>query len=495
MGTPAKSLREVGGAPQKSERASGARPRSLLLTSGPSRVRLIALASLVSLAAGTFLLVYVSPFSPLIVGGAAVALAICAAWLRKPVWALYAAIFVVFLPEGLVPSQIQSMLNRGVLLIALGVWLLDVITRQRRIVWTSTTLLMLGFLVWGMVTLLWIPNLDVGTETLTQYALRLILYLFLIVNEIQTEETLDGLMRTLAVNGWIVVLAGVGTVLLGGYQLGTRLTVLRMNDNGLGMSMLVTLPGVLWLVMRAPERQKTLRMLSSVVYILLAVFLVALSGSRGSAISWFVTLALFWFWKPMRPWGKLALLILVVMVISAPFVFSITLERFAAQEGGTLGGRDVIWEATWSLIRTHVWQGVGIGNAPYAVVPYLEKLTKLYGQNRDWRAIHNPVLTIWAETGIPGFLLFLSILGSAVWLFVRKCFTRSETGVRPLVPYGALISCVFVGYMLSWIKGGGMEQDPSYFLMLALLVVPVCLNLGGDDAAGSSFQNVDSGLR
>ena len=145
----------------------------MLRTSNIWRVGLIMLAIMASLVAGASHLVYASPFSPLVVGGAVAAMAIGVAWLRKPVWALYAAIFVVLLPKGLIPDRIHSILNRSTLLIALGVWLFDAITRRRRIAWTSTALLMLGFLAWGTVTLTWAPNLGLGMDKLVQYASRL----------------------------------------------------------------------------------------------------------------------------------------------------------------------------------------------------------------------------------------------------------------------------------------------------------------------------------
>lgn len=451
--------------------------QSLLRTANIWRVGLIGLAIMASLVAGASRLIYPSPFSPLIVGGAVAAIAIVVAWLRKPVWALYAAIFVGLLPEGLFPDHILSILNRSFLLIALGVWLLDTIARRRRIAWTGTALLMLGFLVWGTVTLAWVPNLDLGIERVVQYAVRLTLFLFLIVNEIDTKESLDGLMRTLALNGWVLVLAGVGTVLFQGYEPETPLLVLGMNMNQFGVSLIVTMPGVLWLAMQASGRRKALGMSLSVVFILLAFILIVLSGSRGSAISLLTTLLVFWFWKPTRPWGKLGLLILAVAAVGAPFIFSTTLNRFVEEAGGILGGRLAIWQATWLLIQDHFWFGVGIGNARYAVLSYLGLFASLLGIEE--RSIHNPVLAIWAETGIPGLLLYLGVLGSAVWLFLRQWRRYRETGARFLASYFALVSSVFMGFMLSWIKGGGMEYHRTYFLMLALFLIPSHLDIEG----------------
>jgi len=434
------------------------------------KIGLIVMALMASFVAGASCLFYASPLSPLIVAGGVAVIGMCIAWLRKPVWALYAAIFVVLLPAGLIPSGIQSLLNRSTVVLAFSVWLLDTATQRRRIVWTNTTLLALGFIIWGIITLSWTPNLALGLESVGKYVLRLILYLILIVNEIDTKEALDGLMGTLALSGWVLVLTGAGTILSQGYQAGIRLQVISADENEFGVFTLVTMSGVLWLAIQSSGWQKALRMVLSILFILLNVVLVSLSGSRGSAISLFTTLLLFWFWKPTRPWGKLGLFILAIVAVSAPFVLTTVLDRFLVREGGVLGGRLTIWRAGWHLISDHFWGGVGIGNASYAVMPYLGKLTSVVGRER--RSIHNPVLHVWAETGIPGMLLFLGTLVSAVVLFVRYYFSSNKTRTHALTSYFALISSVLAGYMLSFIKSGGLLSGPTYYLVLALLLIP-----------------------
>jgi O-antigen ligase len=87
-------------------------------------------------------------------------------------------------------------------------------------------------------------------------------------------------------------------------------------------------------------------------------------------------------------------------------------------------------------------------------------------------SIHNPVLAIWAETGILGVSIYLGVLGSAVWSFVRHYLIIRKLGSHSLLPYFPLVASIFLGYMASWIKGGGMESEFTYFLMLALLLIP-----------------------
>jgi len=52
----------------------------------------------------------------------------------------------------------------------------------------------------------------------------------------------NGLLATLALIGWLLVLAGVGTILVEGYMPGTRLNVLGVNENAFGIQLLLAMP-------------------------------------------------------------------------------------------------------------------------------------------------------------------------------------------------------------------------------------------------------------
>ena len=442
----------------------------------------LALACLTGVAAGASTALYPSPDSPWIVAGLVALLAALIAWFRKPVWALYAAVFVVLLPAGLISANVQSFLNRSITVIALITWLFDAIARRRRVTLANTALLMLGLILWSSVTLCWAEDLSRATTTLQMYILRFAVYLFLVPNEIRTMDDLQGLMSILALDGWILILVSAGTFLTQGYTPATRLQVLAMNENDLGVRTLVALPGVLWLAMRPGQRRKALMGGLALAYLLLSMALVAMSGSRGSALSWSVTLLAFLFWKPTRRWGEMGLLILALLAASVPLLFTTVLERFAVQPGDTLlGGREPVWEAAWMLISNHPWAGVGIGNAPFAVMPYLRTITKI--RNAVAVPLHNPILTIWAETGIVGLALYLGMLGTAIGSFLRH--RAGLRAVRPtaLSSYLAIVSAVSAGFVFSWIKGGGIEVDFSPFLILSLLLIPSVIEFAPSRAA------------
>jgi O-antigen ligase len=117
---------------------------------------------------------------------------------------------------------------------------------------------------------------------------------------------------------------------------------------------------------------------------------------------------------------------------------------------------------------------VGIGNSSHQVIPYMMNLG-MWFFSADGEPLHNPIMVIWAETGLLGLLLYLGVLISAVYSFIQQYLQSRRIGVQYLLLYYGPVAAVFLGYMASWIKGGGMETDFSYFLMLALLLIPSTL--------------------
>lgn len=451
---------------------------SVMGTPGRVRVGLFALGCLAAVLAGLIGLLFPTEYSPAYIGGAIIGLVVLAAFLHKPVWALYMVLFVVLLPTGLFPTNLQSNINRVMTVVALSIWLFSFLFVHRKFAWSPTMIFMLGFLVWSSISLLWVKDLNTATTVLQTYILRFIVYLVLVYNLVRNKESLNGLMKTLAISGLVLSIVSLAYIATGGYTPSQRLQVLGVNENALGILALVTLLGVLWMAMYPPKRMAPLANLVAFSAMLVSIVLIVLSGSRGSAISLVVTLFAFLFFKSTRRWGVMGLIILGVGAIVAPFLFSTTIERFAASSSGSdtlLGGREVIWQAAWLLVKDHPLVGVGIGNAGVYLASYLQLFTSVLNMNSQL-STHNPPLMIWVETGLVGLVLYLGVLVSAVWTAVRTYFRNRRAGANMLTAYFALIAAGFIGYFLSWIKGGGSESDFSYFMMLALLLVPSAMD-------------------
>ncbi len=434
---------------------------------------------IISLMVGISTLFFQAPLSPLIVGGLIITSLLIVAFLTKPLWALYAAIFATFLPQQVIAlvsiTLLRNYLVTLIVFIAIFSWLLNVIIQKHKIIWKSPVLLLLAFAIWSIITLLWATNLALGRQMLIAILISFSL-LVIIVNQIISIKELNGLMRTLALIGWLLVFAGLGTVLTNGYTPGTRFTILGINENFFGIQLLLTLPGVIWQAMRPSRHLRMLNKLLSYTYLVLIIGLIAMSGSRGSALSLLITLLALSLWKSTRAWGMLGLLVMVVGAIFTPMLVVTILERFASQQGDTLlGGREAIWQAAWNLILDHMWTGVGIGNARQALLPYISIIGTIGGS--ESAPTHNPILQVWTEVGLPGALLYLGILGNAIWLFIRQYLLVLRYSIKDIGPYFALIAALFFGYLISWIKGGGIEYDFTYFLILSFLLIPSYMNL------------------
>jgi putative inorganic carbon (HCO3(-)) transporter len=259
-------------------------------------------------------------------------------------------------------------------------------------------------------------------------------------------------------------------LLLTDYQFGHRLKIVDINENAVGYYMTLGLSGTIWPVLRSSRLRRRLYMAFSVLFILCALILVLASGSRGSALSIVIMLLAFWFWKPLRPWGIVGGTLVACMLISVPFLLDSLNNRSQENWGNEVGGRDILWEASLQLIADHPLTGVGVGNGRFELTHYIAALPSDYDHRNDVPS-HNPLLEVGVDTGLFGMFLYASICVSALWQFFRH---RGSWYMREgaLAAYFPLVLGVAAGYFWSYIKDGGMENHPTFFALLALLIIP-----------------------
>lgn len=437
---------------------------------------LILIVISLAIAVGLSSIISSSPLSSLLVLAALTVLIVFFSFLHKPVWALYFAIFFVLLPPGLITASISSLANRLLTVAAIGIGLINILVKREKLFFSSSSLFMILFIIWATVTTVWAPNASEAITILQTYILRFFLFIFLICSLIRSESHLNGLLITLSISGILLLLLSVGTVLLNGYKVGDRLQVLGTNENGLGISLLVSMIGIIWLEASAQKRSKAIKLFLSGFFLLGVMAVIGLSGSRGSAISFAITIILFLFFKQTRKWGVFGVLIAGIALLAIPTIFSTTISRFLGTSGDTvLGGREYLWPAAWKMINDHFFAGVGIGNGKFQVYTYLQSINAPTWTATTSEPLHNPILAIWADTGLIGLLLYLGVFISAMVLFIKEYLRTRKIKKYFLSPYFPILFAVLAGYMASWIKGGGMESDYSYFLMLGLLLVPVSI--------------------
>ncbi|TCR61530.1 O-antigen ligase family protein [Bosea sp. BK604] len=432
-----------------------------------------------TLAAGMFLFGVViaallhlkEPLAPLLLIGMAVAGTLGLLVLQRPFAAALIAWFLVLLPPGdlRIDESAYALASNAAIAAALGVAMVQAVGRPGSIRWNATCLLVLLYIVWGGVTMLWAPDLIEARRKLVSWTISFIL-LITIINQIKSINSLDDFMKMLRIMGWFLVACAVYTILFGEYHFGERLNVFGINENVFGLMLITTLPGVLWPVLRSSGPQRVVMMAVSIVFLLCVLLGTALSGSRGSSLAVLLLLLAFLFGKSTRIWGIVGLALLVFIAVAAPFLFETISHRFAEEQGGELGGRELLWQASLQLFRDYPATGVGIGNGPFALHAYLAALTTATNHRLDLPS-HQPFLEVAIETGLFGLLVYIAILASAIMSFARYRAIWAASREMPTAYY-AIVSGVCVAYALAWIKSGGLENHASFLAVLVLLLAP-----------------------
>lgn len=439
----------------------------ILLEGASSSFRWIVLFALFASAIATISLFALDDVrAPLLVAGTVCGVAGGLFLLGRPELAFWFALFFRILhwgePDTAIPVLWQEVAN-GTFVVALAGWFLPVAFRRRPIFWDPVCIVLSAFIAWLCLALLWTPNVAVGLEQIRRYVVGTLL-LFLCSQHVRSLSAVDGLMRTMAIMGWILVIYGFICIPLVGYQFGERLNMPGFNSNEIGPTLLQMLPGAIWPVLRNTGAARRHRLFLCLAYIISAVVLTLLSGSRGGALSLGVGLVGLSFWKPMRRWAPIGIALLALLIAATPSLFETLGNRFE-EEGNELGKRDVLAVAGMKLIEQYPLTGVGVGNGPLELPRVMDwTLTE-----RATMPAHNPILAVGVDSGVPGILLYVSAIIMAAWQFVRHG-RRWRNG--PMAAYFPIISSCVAGYSISWIKGGGMEYDPTFFLMLALFVIP-----------------------
>ncbi len=406
----------------------------------------------------------------------------------SPPMALYFGIFLYLFPSGLRTETLDfayTVEMNGMLLIALLTWLWSSYKGRSPIYINEVYLLVGAFILWAAVTLAWCPDLVLARKELVSFAL-LLTVLFLTLQYVRTRNALDELMNVVAAVGWCVVGLGVFSLLQSDYHFGERLKILDMNENQFAYYCTMTLPGVIWPVLRAEGRRRLHLLAVSCLFIALSLVLVLATGSRGGTLSFVVMLVALLRWKALRVWGLIGIAVSILALISAPFLLDSLFNRADDRWGNEFGARDLLWKASAKFIEDHFLMGGGIGNGSRALAPYINAETPEF-MHRDDLASHNPLLEVGVDAGIIGMIIWSSFGLAAIVQFLRT--RRRWRGRKILESYHPLITVSAIAYLFSFMKDGGMSSHPTFALLLLFLTIPTGLRNYDDD---DSTPNEDS---
>jgi putative inorganic carbon (hco3(-)) transporter len=388
-------------------------------------------------------------------------------WLAlRPLRAMQVAVYLQLLPLGLRLEPAYTVIVNGALLLALCSLAAFIIISRRPIVWTTTASFFLLCIAWAVVTLLWAPDWEMARRKLVAYCIGTSLFI-LLLNLVRRAEGLEALLQALRWTGWTIVIGAGVQIAIDRPDLSQRIEILGMNENETGLFLIVALPAVLWPVFRYGTGRKTYTGMSF-VYLLGAMAVTALTGSRGSAFAMLIAFVGLLFVPILRTWGILGLGMVLMTVSTAQALVGTLMSRIAESTGGWAGGRDVIWRASLRFISDHPWGG-GIGNGRYQLAPYINGLTRDFILRNDMPS-HNPFLEAAVDTGVIGLILYAGAILTVFLSFRRARQLASEEQV-PVLFFNLMLATT-PALLFGWLQGGGLEIHPAFFVVLALLAYP-----------------------
>jgi O-antigen ligase len=298
----------------------------------------------------------------------------------------------------------------------------NVIRGRARFQWSTELVLILSLTVCFIAGIPFSYFRSGSFDVLMNVWIRTLLLFFLFTQTLTTV----GRVRMIV---WAVLLseliASVASLLVRGdsaYDLGGRFTGINkglLGWNYLGITLAVTIPfiGYLYVSRRsAVQRGLLFAILGSTTWMLV------LTASRGGVFGIILSLILTW-WFLIRGTPRSRLLIalvvlcLVVAAAEAPAVFweRLTAGSHSASKGNetaesaeesTEGRRQLLQNSLEDTLHHPIF-GLGIGSFPI-----------YHGSKGDpfgWLGTHNTFTQISSETGLPGLLLVVFLIGTVIW--------------------------------------------------------------------------------
>ncbi len=342
------------------------------------------------------------------------------------------AIFEYGRPQDAIPALAPLRLS----LVTSGVLALVVFKYAREIDWFRPQVLVLSLVLFMMYA--WVP-----LATNNYWALKTTLVItqtYLFVTAIATFVDTERRLRIFALT-WIA--AGLFQAISGIAHGGTGTGYFQADENDYALSMCMILPFAV-LTSRAMHG----RLAKGLCWVTAAACVagVVISNSRGGFVGLVTTAGMMVLLHPRRARMLLAgALAAGALVLVTPQAYWDEI-RTITDQGGTRADRMTLWGIAWKAYRANPVFGVGPSNVNWVMNDYQEydPSTRMMGG----RVVHSLYLTLLAEMGTVGAILFLLLLaynGRDLVALLRGRRGREDV---PFDAYARAIVCSIVAYLV-----------------------------------------------
>lgn len=281
--------------------------------------------------------------------------------------------------------------------------------------------------------------------------IKMVALYFLIVNCINSERQLRGLVWLMVLGGLFPAMGTLRNYLHGTLQEGrARWVGIFANPNELAYSLVVLVPLAACLASDVRPWKAAL------LWIIIAIFIAAtyVSFSRGGMLGLLTVLALL----GLRSKRVLLRALMFVLLLGSLIFIMQGWSRSAGftnlDEDANVQSRLITIQGGLAMFADHPLSGVGLGCSMIAWPLYAPP-----GMHTRWLIIHNTFVQALSETGIGGFLCFTLLLGVAIYDARNIARYRSDSELKEtsqlatgfeMSLWGFAVCALSGGFILTW---------------------------------------------
>jgi len=401
-------------------------------------------------------------------------------------------------PEDLFPAVGALHLTFLCSICALGAYVVPLVGGRVRLLLPRELILVLLLTTWFILGIPFAFYRTGSLMALIQIWVRTLLFFFLLI---QTLTSVSRIRKIL----WAVLLSELmatsASILMQGKEAseaGERLAGVNqglLGWNFLGITVAVTLPYVAFLYI---SRRSALRTSLLLVVLVLAMWMLVLTASRGGFLGIIFSMATTW-WFVMRnssrgrAAGFLLLMFFGVALMKAPDIFWLRMQTIWADSESTVNiasesaeesarGRQFLLERSIEYTLQNPVFGLGLGGFP------------VYNGNQlrrpdAWMGTHNTFTQLSSEGGIPALLLFLALFGTVLRRMKRA---SDELKNDPLISELRLLARATFASALAFAFGGFFAHLAYEFLFYYVVGISAAIWLIAQQSAEVSRSRIGS---
>lgn len=395
-------------------------------------------------------------------------------------------------------SDVFTSLTRVFAVPAIVCWFIRLISEKRVRQLHAFHWLFIAFILWSATSALWSYSVDFTVDGLQRYA-NYWIALIVFWDAFRDEKQIEGAMQAFVIGGYVTVMGTIVSYIHGDAAITAqdRYSSFEFHPDDVGLIVGISMP-LAWYLGHSSKHLSPWWRPLNFVYPFAAVAAIILSGTRGAIVAAVPALIymLFSLRKfPIRWRIVVGLMAVLAVGVIAKMGVHEQLDRIASitssmggdSGGDRMNGRLDVWGAGWDVFTKNPFLGVGSGAFPIATLPYgLPKSDSHVGI-----IAHNTYLSVLSETGIVGFIIFMSCLVT-VLMSIRRC----HAALRPAL-YAALGVWVigasnlsFEGRWQTWLLFS-LIVGVAYCVPTPAKLAPAWARQRAIDAAGPAGRNAE----